>query len=309
MDTKYDVAVVGGVNCDITGKSFEKIVPATSNPGNIKTTSGGVGGNIAQNLSLLGVKTAFLSSIGEDEFGKFLLNDMRNKKINTEHILVSRQYSTGIYLAVLNEVGELAVGLSDMTVINEINIDYLKEKSPILKGSKYIICDTNLERDSISFLIVLANQNRIPICVEPVSVSKSKKLIGLLDGIEILTPNKDELFSLVGMSNDNNNIESAASLLLEKGVKNIILTLGSEGLMLINKEGIKKFPSYKTEIVNVTGAGDSLTAGLIYGLLKHNNPKIACKYGLAAAALTVSSESTVSKNLNAETILKLVNYS
>ncbi len=307
MDTKFDVVVIGGVNCDITGKSFEKIVTETSNPGTIKITSGGVGGNIAQNLSLLGVKTALLSSMGNDEFGKFFLNDIKNKGINTEHILASHKYSTGIYIAILNDAGELTLGLSDMSVICEINVDYLKKKSPVLKDCKYIICDTNLKRESILFLIEFANKNRIPICIEPVSVSKSKSLIGLLNGIDIITPNKDELFSLAGLSDDN--IELAAALLLKKGVKSIILTLGSEGLMLINQEGIKKFPSYKAEIKNVTGAGDSLTAGLIYGLLNHDSIEKACKYGLAAAALTISSESTVSNNLSAETISKLVSYS
>jgi pseudouridine kinase len=309
MDTEFDVVVIGGINCDITGKSFEGIVSATSNPGTVKITSGGVAGNIAQNLSLLGVKTALLSSIGKDEFGKSLISNLRNKGINTEHILTSHENATGIYLAILNEVGELNLGLSDMIIIREINVDYLKKKSHILKSCKYIICDTNLDRESILFLIEFANQNRIPICVEPVSVSKSKKLIGILDGIDIITPNKNELFSLAELSHDNGDIKHTASSLLEKGVKNIILTLGSEGLMLINKEGIKKFSSFKADIKNVTGAGDSLTAGLIYGLLKHENPEKACKYGLAAAALTISSESTVSNRLSIETISNMISYS
>lgn len=236
MNELVEVVIIGGINCDITGKSFDSIVSATSNPGAVKITSGGVSGNIAQNLSQLGVRTTILSSIGKDGFGEFLLKDFIDKGIDTSHITVSKKYTTGIYLAILNYDGELNLGLSGMEVIKEVNVDYLKEKSSTLLKAKYIVCDTNIERESLLFLIELAKRNHIPICIEPVSVSKSKKLQGLLDGIDIITPNKDELFSLSGQYPNKDNINEASSLLLNKGVKNILLTLGSEGLLLINNE-------------------------------------------------------------------------
>ncbi|NLN48943.1 MAG: ribokinase [Clostridiales bacterium] len=306
MSKLFDAVIIGGVNCDIAGKSFESIVSATSNPGTVKITSGGVSGNIAQNLTQLGIKTAILSSIGKDGFGELLIKDLNDKGIDTSHIAISKKYSTGIYLAILSNDGELVLGLSGMEVIRDVNIDYLKEKCNILTNTKYIVCDTNIEKEALLFLIKLARQNCIPICVEPVSVSKSKKLLGLLDGIDIITPNKDELFSLSGLDPDNNDIKSASSILLDEGVKNIILTLGSEGLCLINAQGTKKFPAFKTEIKNVTGAGDALTAGLLFGLLRHESIETACNYGLAAAALTLSSENTVNNFLSRETLLELV---
>lgn len=306
MDKLYDIVIIGGVNCDIAGKSFENIVFATSNPGLVKITTGGVGGNIAQNLAQLGVKTAILSAIGRDDFGNLLLKDLNTKGVNTNHITISKKYATGIYLAILNNDGELVLGLSEMEVIRDISIDYLREKRNILLDAKYIVCDTNIEKESLIFLTGLAKQNRIPICVEPVSIAKSNKLKGILDGIDFITPNKDELFSLSGQNPNYNDITTASSTLLDKGVKNIILTLGSEGLCLINKDGIKNFPAIKTEIKNVTGAGDALTAGLLFGLLKHKVLETACKYGIAAAALTLSSESTVNNMLSEETLLGLI---
>lgn len=308
MNGLFEVVVVGGINCDIRGKSYEKIVPATSNPGSIKISPGGVGRNIAQNLSQLGIKTAILGSVGKDSFGEYALKVLKDKGVDIEHVLLSQKYTTGIYLAIINNNGEMDLGLSDMSIIKEINIDYLKSKRHIIKNSKFIICDTNIDRDSILFLIEYAKLNHIPICIETVSVAKSKKLYGILNGVDIITPSRDELFSLSDLNHEDNDVKKASSMLLERGVKSIVVTLGSEGLYLINREEMKHFDSIPTKIKDVTGAGDSLTAGLLYGLLRYNNMEMACKCGLAAASLTISSIDTVSSKLNEENLRKILDF-
>lgn len=113
MNNLFEVVVVGGINCDIIGKSFEKIVPSTSNPGSINISPGGVGRNIAQNLCQLGIKTVMLGSVGKDSFGE------------------------GVYLAIISNEGEMelackcglaaaAITVSSMDTVsselNEINL-------------------------------------------------------------------------------------------------------------------------------------------------------------------------------------------
>lgn len=308
MNNTYETVVVGGINCDIRGKSFENIVPSTSNPGSIKISSGGVGRNIAQNLCQLGIKTVMLGSVGKDSFGEYVLKISKDAGIDVEHVVLSQNYATGVYLAIISNEGEMELALSDMSIIKETNVDYLKSKSYIIKNSKFIVCDTNLDRESIMFLIEYANLNQIHICIETVSVAKSKKLNGILKGVDIITPSKDELFSLSGLTYDNKDIKKASSILLEQGVKNIVVTLGSEGLYLINKEKMKHISSFPTVIKDVTGAGDSLTGGLIYGLIRYNDIEMACKCGLAAAAITVSSMDTVSSELNEINLNKILKF-
>lgn len=308
MNNIYEVIVVGGINCDIRGKSFEKIVPATSNPGSIRISPGGVGRNIAQNLSQLGIKTVMLGSVGKDSFGEYTLKISKDAGIDVEHIALSQRFTTGIYLAIISNEGEMELALSDMSIIKETSVDYLKSKRQIIRNSKFIVCDTNIDRESIIFLIEYANLNHIPICIETVSVAKSKKLHGILKDVDIITPSKDELFSLSGLDSDYNDIKKASAILIEQGVKNIVVTSGSEGLYLVNNKEIKHFNSFPTVAKDVTGAGDSLTAGLIYGLLRYNNLEMACKCGLAAASLTVSSMDTVSSELNEESLRKIINF-
>ena len=306
MSISHEVVVIGGINCDIIGKSFDKIVIATSNPGSIKINAGGVGRNIAQNLSQLGINTALLGSIGRDSFGDYVLKISEDAGINTEHIILSSKYKTGIYLAIVNDEGEMELALSDMSIIEETSLDYLKSKSQLIKDSKIIVCDTNIDKNSLSFLVDFAQRNDIPICIETVSVAKSKKLQGILKGVDIITPSKDELFSLTCMNNNDNDIEKASTLLLNQGVKNIVVTLGNQGLYLINHKGITHLPNFPAMAKDVTGAGDSLTAGIIYGLLKYKDMEIACKCGLAAASLTVSSIDTVSDELNETNLEKIL---
>lgn len=306
MNISHKVVVIGGINCDIIGKSFDKIITKTSCPGSIKINAGGVARNIAQNLSQLNINTILLGSVGKDSFGDYALKISKDSGVNTEHITLSSKYKTGIYLAIVNDRGEMELALSDMGIIRETNLDYLKSKSQIIKDSKFIVCDTNIDKNSISFLINFAQRNNIPICIETVSVAKSKKLRGMLKGIDIITPSKDELFSLACINNNDNNLEKASTLLLNRGVKNIVITLGNQGLYLVNHRGITHFCNFPTVAKNVTGAGDSLTAGIVYGLLKYKDMEIACKYGLAAASLTVSSMDTVSDKLNETNLEKIL---
>ncbi len=304
----FRVFVIGGINLDIIGKSIENLELKSSNPGSTKMISGGVSRNIAQNLSQLGIETTILSSVGKDSFGEMILKELKDANVNTSKILISENFKTGLYLAILNNTGEMSLGLSDMDVMKEITKDYLESNKLFIKDSDFIICDTNLEKESILFLINYAKINQIPICVEPVSVTKSKKLNGILNFIDFLTPNKEELFSLAGIDNKDMDIDKASSILLDKGVKNIILTLGSDGLYLVNKSVRKHYTNYPSKVLDVTGAGDSLTAGFIYGLLNYNNIDKACKFGLAAASLTVSSKDTVSTKLNKDTLERIITF-
>ena len=113
----FRVFVIGGINLDIIGKSIENLELKSSNPGSTKMISGGVSRNIAQNLSQLGIETTILSSVGKDSFGEMILKELKDANVNTSKILISGNYKTGLYLAILNNTGEMSLGLSDMDVM------------------------------------------------------------------------------------------------------------------------------------------------------------------------------------------------
>lgn len=301
-----NVVVVGGINIDIKGKSLEQLVFKSSNPGRLEMTPGGVSRNIAHNLARLHAPVTLLGVVGEDHEGKRVLQLTHEAGVCTKHVLKVKGQSTGTYLALLNCDGEMAVALSDMHIMDYLDVRYISNKLDMIESAGFIVCDTNIPEESIRFLIRQANAFGIPICIEPVSVSKAKKIAEMLEGIDYITPNRDELEALSGMPVSDASLENAAAVLIKRGVKNVLVTLGEKGMCLINGEGSHFFESCRVTVADVTGAGDSLTAGFIYGLMKYGDHHTACRCGLAAAAITVGSKETVSSTMSEENLIDIL---
>ena len=310
------VVVIGGANIDLRGRPVGEVLERhTSNPGKINVSSGGVGRNIAHNLALLNVPVTLLSAVGDDGEGIRILEETGKDGVMMEQMIISGEHPTGIYLAILDEKGEMEVAVSDMQILEEITVEYLRSKAYLIKESKIVVMDTNISEQSIDYVVDLCNQVKVPILVEPVSVEKAKKLRNVLDGsgkwhIDYMTPSEDELESIleeeIGRHQDMSLVRAVEEL-KRRGVKKVIVTLGERGIYTAYSEVGKgqqnelqkgKFmSSYKGEVVDVTGAGDALVAGLVYGIYKGYPLKMAARFGLGAAALTISTKEAVRRDL------------
>jgi len=328
------VVVIGGANIDLRGRPAGEVLERhTSNPGKINIGSGGVGRNIAHNLALLNVPVTLLSAVGDDGEGIRIFEETGKAGVKMEQMIISGEHPTGIYLAILDEKGEMEVAVSDMRILEEVTVEYLRSKAYLIKGSKIVVMDTNIPEQSIEYVVDLCNKVKVPILVEPVSVEKAKKLWKVLDGsgrwnIDYITPSEDELESILGaeIGDDQDldldldidiDIARAAEGLKGKGVKNVIVTLGKRGIYVSSggaggagggvsdfSEGEQGDPEpgkfmapYKGEVVDVTGAGDALVAGLVYGIYKGYSLEVAARFGLGAAALTISTKEAVRRDL------------
>jgi pseudouridine kinase len=303
------IVVAGGINVDIKGKSFERMIIGSSNPGAIEISPGGVGRNIAHNLALLKMPVMLLSAIGSDAQGAKALQETADSGVCVDHVLHDKSSLTGTYIALLDNQGEMTAALSDMQILEKLNVSYFKSKLAVLEKAAFIICDTNLPIEALEYIISVSNSCNIPVCLEPVSVKKAQKLINHLNGIDFITPNMDELFALSGMASKSDKAEHMAAQLIKAGVKNVITTLGKDGLCYTNAESSTHYQSMPTVVADVTGAGDSLTAGFIYGFIKHGSISKALICGLAAASITVSSKETVSSLLSEARIESLASLS
>ena len=330
------VVVIGGANIDLRGRSEGELKRYTSNPGKINVGSGGVGRNIAHNLALLNVPVALLSAVGDDAEGIRILEETGKAGVKMEQMIISGEHPTGIYLAILDEKGEMEVAVSDMRILEEVTVEYLRSKAYLIKESKIVVMDTNIPEQSIEYVVGLCNKVKVPLLIEPVSVEKARKLRKVLDesgkergsgsesesgkwAIDYMTPSKDELESILGAGaeiDDDRDLDldidldivRAAEELKGKGVKNVIVTLGKRGIYVSygggtdeGKQGDPKpgkfMAPYKGEVVDVTGAGDALVAGLVYGIYKGYSLEVAARFGLAAAALTISTKEAVRRDL------------
>lgn len=299
------IVVAGGINVDIKGKAFDRMDMGSSSPGTVEISPGGVGRNIAHNLALLKVPVMLLSVIGSDAQGSKVLKDTEDCGVCTDHVLRADGSLSGTYIALLDNTGEMTAALSDMHILEKLDVDYFRSKLEIIRKASFVVCDANLPEASIKYIISAANSCSVPVCLEPVSVKKAIKLKSCLSGIDFITPSLDELEALSGMDAKNNKAEHMAAQLIEAGVRNVIATLGKEGLCYTNAKGSKYFSSIPADVADVTGAGDSLTAGFLYGCMKHSSIDKALVCGLAAAAITVSSKETVSPSLSEKKVAEL----
>ena len=299
--------VVGGTNFDIKGTSFENILPATSNPGSVEFSPGGVGRNIAENLTRLTVKTRLVTLVGDDMYGDMLLKDAVQSGIDISACDKMPQKTSGTYIAVSSSDGDMAVSLSDMEIFKEMTPEFIRSRAKVFNAASVIAADTNIPIDTFVYLKHQAKLKSIPFCVEPVSVPKAAYLKGHLEGIDLITPNIQEAAAIAEMEiTDDDDIEEAARVINSRGVGTVVITLGKRGIYMYtgNKGGFLQ--SLGAKVVDTTGAGDALFAGMVYGIYNGYSMERSAECGLACASVAISSSLTVSPMINPSYIEQMI---
>lgn len=297
------VTVIGGANVDIQGFSLDQLKLNDSNPGKVKVSAGGVGRNIAENLSRLSVKTKLLSAFGDDLYGEKISNECRAAGIDIDHCLVLKNLPSSTYLSVLDENGDMKVAISDMDAIDYLNVDYVKTKSHIIENSSAIIIDTNLSVEVIEYL--LSNFKHRVFFIDTVSITKAKKIKDLIGYFHTIKPNIYETEELTGIKIINDeDLEVAAEILLNKGLKRVFITLGERGVFYKDEVTKKYVKPPIVKVVNATGAGDAFMAGLIYSYINDLNIDDTIQFSIYASAMALSHENTINPNISVENIFK-----
>ena len=288
MSPRGGAVVVGGANMDIKARSAGPVVAATSNPGHVVRSPGGVGRNVAENLARLGTATTLVAAVGSDALGEELLAVTAVAGVDVTHVRRAAE-RTGTYVAVLDDGGELSVAVSDMAATESLTADDVRAAGDAITAAGLVVLDGNLPRAALTAGWDLAAAAGVPVVVDPVSVPKAAALADLLDGsrpLFAISPNLDELAVL------GDCVE-----LVARGIEMVWVRCGADGSRLVTSGGSTRLPSTPAEVVDVTGAGDAMLAAFCHGLLTGEDPVAAARLGHAAAALTVASESTVRADL------------
>jgi len=303
---KDGITVIGAANIDIKGRPKNVIQWETSNPGTIRVDHGGVGRNIAHYLGLLNIPVTFLGAVGDDDEGKEILEKLRNAQVQTREVIQSKKDPTGKYLAILDEKGDMQVAVSDTVIMKRVTPRYLIAKAGMIKKNRFVIIDANLTTPAIHYIAYLCSKEKIPLIVDPVSMVKSRKLLGILSKINYLTPNNSELGALTGIViRTSADRLKAIQKLMKKGVKNIVLTNSARGVFIFSQQ----FPdgtlinTRRRKMADSTGAGDALVAGMAYGLYHDYKFLKAVQIGLILSGLNVTSPESVYSQIN-ESLLK-----
>ena len=286
-----DIVVVGGANLDVKATLPEGAVAATSNPGTVGFSAGGVGRNIAHNLARLGVHTSLITVFGNDTAADALAAETLAAEVDLSFVVRSARPS-GSYVALLDDRGELVTAVNDMRLMESLTPDRLAPARAALDEAEFIIADCNIPEDTLVHLVKHFGHK---LMVDPVSVPKAHKLVAALDagGLFAATPNRAQL-SVLGGAQD---VHLAASRVVQRGVENLVVHLGAEGACLATVAQVTPLASLPpARIVDVTGAGDAAVAGLAFGLWRGMGLADAARLGQAAAGLVLgSSRSTLSE--------------
>ncbi len=295
------VVVIGAATIDTKGRAKGELIHATSNPGQIRVSAGGVGRNVAENLARLGVPTLLLSAVGDDEAGKHILEVTAAGGVDVSRVLVTSECESAAYLAVLDEWGAMTTSIDDMAIVKLVTPRYIYAHRGLIQGAKMVVLDTNLAPKAIDSALKVANKAGVPVCVDPVSIALAPRIRKRLSQISIVTPNAGEAEVLCQIPiGDRFQAVAAAQRLVSQGVKIAIITLAEEGLCYATSEETGHIPAINCEVVDSTGAGDALTAGVVYGLVNGFPIDEALRLGVSAATLTLTCSDTVCPDLSLE---------
>ena len=292
--------VVGGVNVDIGGRSAAALVRADSNPGTVTVSLGGVGRNIAHNLSLMGADVRMLTAFGEDIHGQKVASSCAALGIDVSRALRCADAATSTYLYIADQMGEMAVAISDMAICHRITPGYLAANLSLLQNAQVVVADANIPAES---LVYLAENCHVPLFVDPVSTAKAAKLLPILSRIHTLKPNRLEAELLSGMKiTCAADAEAAAQVLLEKGVHRVFLSMGAEGVYAAAQTEQLWMGNLPGNMVSTTGCGDAFMAALVWAYLEGADLHDTALAGLAAASIAMESADTINPAMSATSL-------
>ena len=294
------VAVVGGVNVDIGGRSLAPLVASDSNPGRVSISLGGVGRNIAHNMALMGLDVHLLTAYGNDMNGQRVAASCLELGIDLSHALRLNDMATSTYLYLTDPEGEMALAVSDMSICEKITPAYLAANLSQLQNAQVVVADANIPAESLQYL---AENCTAPLFVDPVSTIKAEKLRPILHKIHTLKPNKLEAQLLSGVKIENKeDMLKAADRLLEMGVHRLFVSLGADGVFAAMGDQRLWLPNLPGHMVNTTGCGDAFMAALVWSYLQGSDLKQTALAGLAAGSIAMESGETINPLMSASAL-------
>jgi pseudouridine kinase len=294
--------IIGAASIDTKGRADQEIQAGTSTPGSIRVSVGGVGRNIAENLARLGEPVVLLSAVGSDGSGRRILQQADECGIDISQMLVNGEHHTAAYLAVLDSTGNAVMSIDDMAISRAlITPQYVYRRRALFRDACMVALDANLSTATLDTIFRLASRYSLPVCADPTTASLAPRLRPHLRDLTLVTPNAAEAEALCGVRvTGRESGLVAAQKLVGLGVGIAIVTLGATGLIYATSQESGHVPAIDCEIVDFTGAGDSLTAAVIFGLLNDFAVDEAVRLGARAAALTLQSRETVCPMLSLE---------
>ncbi|MEK4154258.1 ribokinase [Paenibacillus sp. FSL R10-2779] len=290
--SKLDIVVIGSLNMDMVVRTNRSPDAGETLIGqDFALSPGGKGANQAVAAARLGAEVSMIGRVGKDTFGSEMLEIIRNEGIHIEHISVSEHQATGVASIVIEEDGENRIIVVPGANI-ELTVEDIQALEAVISQAKIIVLQLEMDLAMSEQAIAIAHRKGIPVILNPAPARVLKD--EMLAQVSYLTPNETEAGILSGMTVDSaETAEQAARILLQKGVQNVIVTLGSKGALIVNAEGAKAVPGFPVKAVDTVAAGDSFNGALAQQLVLGKTLEEAVSFANAVGALAVGKEGAI----------------
>ncbi|MEI6568611.1 MAG: ribokinase [Verrucomicrobiota bacterium] len=303
---KKNIIVVGSSNTDMIIRLDHIPRPGeTILGGEFFTAAGGKGANQAVGAARAGGKVTFIAKVGLDMFGDNAVAGFKKEGINTDHVLRDTSSPSGVALIFVAKDGENSIAVAGGANGNLSSEDVI-HASELFAGASMLVMQLETPLETVQTAADLAVKGGVQVILNPAPACPLHD--ELLRNISIITPNEMEAELLTGIKvTDNDSASKAADILLARGVKIVIITLGSRGAFVAG-EGIRKLvPGFRVNAVDTTAAGDTFNGALAVALVEGIALEEAVRFANAAAALSVTrmgAQSSVPARMEIEEFLR-----
>lgn len=284
---KPKIGVVGSINMDV-------VVEASRYPEQGETIlgekvhfiPGGKGANQAVAAARLGAQTVMIGSVGQDEFGNTLLASLKKEQIEVSGVKQIPDIHSGIASILLSEKDNRIIMVPGANY--ELVPQDLDQGQDLIKQVDILLLQLEIPINTVEYAVQLAKKHQKPVVLNPAPAAElSNEVLGLIDYI---TPNRSELTYLTGMEiNDDHELETAMSALIDKGPKHVVTTLGDQGAVYMGPDRrLNQVPSYQVKVVDTTGAGDAFNAAFAYSIALGKGMEAAVAFAVKVSALKVT---------------------
>lgn len=258
----------------ISAKSFRKV-------------PGGKGANQACAVGKLGGACTFLSAMGLDDLGDLVSASLEQAGVDLSKVLKVAEVPTGMAMISVDDAGENSIVI--VPGANEsCDVRYISENQRCIEDAEILLTQMEIPMDAVQQILSIAKKSGTITILNPAPAPEHIPP-EILKGLDYITPNETELETLTGMKTETiEEIGAAAESLLARGVRNVLVTMGSRGAYLCNSGGKKLYPAYSVTPVDTTAAGDTFNAGLVVGLAEDMNLSDAIHLANVAAALSTT---------------------
>ena len=283
---------MGSFVVDLMGRAEHLPLPGETVKGSFfKAGPGGKGSNQAVAARRMGADVLIATKVGRDGFGDMAVENFEKEGFDTELVFRDPEASTGTALILVDENTSQNSILVTLSACERINADDMNLIRRAVDDADILLTQLETNVDAVEQIVEHASASGKLVILNPAPVQPvSDAMYGKID---IFTPNEVEAGILSGMEVKNpEDAEKAASFFLAKGVKDVVITMGSSGVFMMNENEAAFIESHKVDAIDTTGAGDAFNGGLAAALSEGLSLKQAVVKANAVAALSVTKMGT-----------------